>query len=210
VVAAAASVLVPGRFQTVGERPLTIVDGAHNPGGMRALAESLAELPRPRVAVVSVLDDKDAGAMLAALLPLCDALVCTSNANPRALSPATLGSLAAQLGGPEAVVEADPHAALAGARARRPGGAVLATGSIYLVADLLRAGTSRRRSRCERRRTLRPVRDDPASRRSWPSRSRVLRSATRSAGLFLYPSSHPSLPLRRISESPASTWPSTC
>jgi dihydrofolate synthase/folylpolyglutamate synthase len=151
---------VPGRFHVLSENPRTIVDGAHNQGGMHALAATLRERRsqapmgashrRSRVVgVVSVLDDKDAAEMLRALLPVCDAVVCTSNANPRALSPATLASLAAQLGGPEAVVEADPHKALARARELAgEDGTVLATGSIYLVADLLREpGAEGRRSR---------------------------------------------------------------
>jgi dihydrofolate synthase / folylpolyglutamate synthase len=137
--AAAAAVRVPGRFQVVADDPLTILDGAHNPGGMRALAESLVDHREPLVAVVSVLDDKDATEMLRSLLPLCDEVVCTSNANPRALSPATLASLTEQLGGPPTRIERDPHRALALARdLAGPPGAVLATGSIYLVADLLR------------------------------------------------------------------------
>jgi dihydrofolate synthase/folylpolyglutamate synthase len=139
--AAAAGVRVPGRFQVVGADPLTIVDGAHNPGGMRALAGALpaALQGRPLVAVVSVLDDKDATGMLAELLPLCRAVVCTANANPRALSPATLASLTAQLDGPPAQIEADPRRAVVRARELAgAAGAVLATGSIYLVADLLR------------------------------------------------------------------------
>ena len=41
--AAAASTMVPGRFQLVDERPPTLLDGAHNPGGMAALADSLPE-----------------------------------------------------------------------------------------------------------------------------------------------------------------------
>jgi dihydrofolate synthase / folylpolyglutamate synthase len=136
---AARAVRVPGRFHVVGEAPLTILDGAHNPGGMRALADSLADHREPLVAVVSVLDDKDATEMLRALLPLCDEVICTSNANPRALPPGTLASLTEQLGGPPTRLEADPHRALRLARelAGREG-AVLATGSIYLVADLLR------------------------------------------------------------------------
>ncbi|HEX2086378.1 MAG TPA: folylpolyglutamate synthase/dihydrofolate synthase family protein [Solirubrobacteraceae bacterium] len=145
--AAAASIRVPGRFEVVAEDPVTILDGAHNPGGMRALADSLSDLHHPLVAVVSVLDDKDATAMLRALLPHADALVCTSNANPRALSPATLASLTAQLGGAcsemDPIVEPDPHRALARARdLAGPDGAVLATGSIYLVADLVRPRTA--------------------------------------------------------------------
>jgi len=137
--AAARAVRVPGRFQVVADEPLTILDGAHNPGGMRALAESLVDHREPLVAVLSVLDDKDATEMLRALLPLCDEVVCTSNANPRALSPATLAALTEQLGGPPTRLERDPRRALALARDHAgPAGAVLATGSIYLVADLLR------------------------------------------------------------------------
>ena len=140
---AAAAVRVPGRFHVVADDPLTILDGAHNPGGMRALAESLVDHREPLVAVVSVLDDKDAASMLRSLLPLCDEVVCTSNANPRALSPATLASLTEQLGGPPTRLEGDPHRALTLARdLAGPPGAVLATGSIYLVADLLRGTDS--------------------------------------------------------------------
>jgi dihydrofolate synthase/folylpolyglutamate synthase len=143
--AAAASTLVPGRFQQIGEEPETVIDGAHNPAGMAALAESLPEWldGRELTAVVSVLDDKDAAAMLQALIPHVTRIVCTTNANPRALPPATLKSLARQLGFTAVTAERDPRAALAAARELSgPQGAVLATGSIYLIADLLRpAGT---------------------------------------------------------------------
>jgi dihydrofolate synthase/folylpolyglutamate synthase len=150
VAAAAIEVRVPGRLQSVGEAPLTLLDGAHNPEGMLALADSLPDIVRGHdclVAVVSILDDKDAAGMLALLLPACDAIVLTSSQNPRALPPPTLQSLARQLGGPPGVVVRDPREALE--RARRlagPGGVVLATGSIYLVADLLAPGRGERAS----------------------------------------------------------------
>jgi dihydrofolate synthase/folylpolyglutamate synthase len=148
--AAAASAVVPGRFQRVGEEPLTIVDGAHNPAGIDALAQALPEAigDRPLVACVSVLDDKDATAMLRSLLPLCEAAVFTVCSNPRALPPATLASLAGQVGGPErTVVERDPRRARERARELAgPDGAVVATGSIYLVADLVSAPGRRRAS----------------------------------------------------------------
>jgi dihydrofolate synthase/folylpolyglutamate synthase len=152
---------VPGRFEVLrwGEGETEIVlDGAHNAGGMQALVESLPGFlaDRPLVAVLSVLDDKDAAAMLAALLPLCAGAVFTANANPRALSPATLASLAGQVGAPAAIrLEGDPRRAVAlacelasdVARERgSAGGAVVATGSIYLVADLMRPDGAGRRS----------------------------------------------------------------
>jgi dihydrofolate synthase / folylpolyglutamate synthase len=141
--AAAAAVTIPGRLQVVAHEPLTLLDGAHNAEGVAALAESLPQLTAGRrlVAVVSVLDDKDAAGMLRALLPHVEQVVFTRSRNPRALPPATLASLWAQLGGvggAESVLEADPRRALARARELAgAGGVVLATGSIYLVADLL-------------------------------------------------------------------------
>ena len=141
---------VPGRLQVIGEEPLTLLDGAHNPEGVAALVESLPEVVgerRPLIAVVSILDDKDAATMLAELSPVCDALIFTSSQNPRALPPPTLHSLAGQLGGPPSEIVPDPRAALERAQARAgAAGAVLATGSIYLIADLLRPPASGRAS----------------------------------------------------------------
>jgi dihydrofolate synthase/folylpolyglutamate synthase len=146
---AAQQVEIAGRFQRIDDRPRTIVDGAHNPAGMAALAESLRELPRAgrRVAVVSILDDKDAASMLGALLVEVDDCVYTTSAHPRALSPATLASLAQQLDGPAGHAAANPAAALALARdLAGASGTVIATGSIYLVADLLAGSGDRKRA----------------------------------------------------------------
>jgi dihydrofolate synthase/folylpolyglutamate synthase len=149
-VRAAEAVAVPGRFQRVGNDPLTIVDGAHNPAGMAALVDALPNAvgSKPLTACVSVLDDKDAAAMLRTLLPLCAGAVFTASANPRALPPATLASLAGQLGWEgETAIERDPRRALGLARqAAGPEGAVIATGSIYLVADLVGEPWRRRAS----------------------------------------------------------------
>jgi dihydrofolate synthase/folylpolyglutamate synthase len=147
---ASASVRVPGRCEVVDERPLTVVDGAHNPAGARALAGSLPDLlggAAPLIGVFSVLEDKDAAGILRELLPSCAGSVLTRNVNPRSLPPATLQSLATQLGADPATleIEADPRRALARARELAgPGGGVVAAGSIYLVADLLRPAGARR------------------------------------------------------------------
>jgi dihydrofolate synthase/folylpolyglutamate synthase len=145
--AAAAHAQVPGRLQRVGEAPLTVLDGAHNPSGVAALVDTLPDAvgERDLVAVVSILDDKDAAGMLRALLPRCSQAVFCASRNPRALPPATLASLAAQLSGPPVEVVADPAAALQRARELAGAdGAVLATGSIYLVADLVSGSRERR------------------------------------------------------------------
>ena len=148
---AAAGVTIPGRCEIVARHPLVLLDGAHNPAGIAALVESLPELRGsggrgPTVAVVSILEDKDAASMLSELLAGCDAAIFTSNPNPRALPPATLASLARQVGFDGAgEIAADPAGALALARRRAgPAGMVVATGSIYLVAQLASVTDARR------------------------------------------------------------------
>jgi dihydrofolate synthase/folylpolyglutamate synthase len=143
---AAASTPVPGRFEVL-EQPgggQLVLDGAHNAAGVEALVESLPAFlaGRPLVAVVSVLDDKDAATMLAGLLALCAGVVFTASANPRALAAPALAALAGELpAGVAGRVEGDPRRALAVARELAGAdGVVLATGSIYLVADLVRPG----------------------------------------------------------------------
>ena len=139
-------VRVPGPLQIVGGDPLTLLDGAHNPDGIAALVESLPEIVagRDRSSRWSRSSTtRTRRRCCGCCCRACDALVLTSSQNPRALPPPTLQSLAGQLGGPPSELVRDPRAALrARARAGRRRGVVLATGSIYLVADLLRPATA--------------------------------------------------------------------
>jgi len=84
----AATLTVPGRLEQIAERPPTFLDAAHNPDGAAALAEALAEFAagRPVVACLAILGDKDAEAMVRALAPSIDRVVCTE------LDPAVLAS----------------------------------------------------------------------------------------------------------------------
>jgi dihydrofolate synthase / folylpolyglutamate synthase len=142
----AASIFLPGRLEIVARDPHLVFDGAHNPDAMRAMRPSLETLVGDRrlVAVMSVLDDKDAAGMLDTLLPICAAAVFTRSSHERSLPPATLQSLSGQLGGPPAEVAATPAAAVARGRALAgPDGAVVVTGSIYLLSDLVREARAR-------------------------------------------------------------------
>ncbi|NLE21177.1 MAG: bifunctional folylpolyglutamate synthase/dihydrofolate synthase [Actinobacteria bacterium] len=142
---ALAGTAVPGRLHLVSERPLVLADGAHNPDGVRVLAQSLAavQVPRPTVGVLAMMQDKDYAAMLDGLLPLLDDLVCTQASEPRSLSAAALADAAAAAArrrGQKAVAVSsipDPHAALARARELAgEEGSVLIAGSLYLLEDL--------------------------------------------------------------------------
>ena len=131
---AAEAVRVPGRLERRRERPVEIWDGAHNLAGIGYL---LGRLPAADYTVVaSILADKDAEAMLRALTAVGSTLVATQSTSARSLPAAELADLARRR---FAVVEVVPDPAAAVARARElagPDGAVLVTGSLYLLAEL--------------------------------------------------------------------------
>jgi dihydrofolate synthase/folylpolyglutamate synthase len=130
----AENVVLPGRLERRGEEPLEIWDGAHNLAGVGYL---LGRLPRRDwTLVLSILADKDAERMLAAFSPLGGRLVATTSGHPRALAPEDLAGLAQPFFAEVAIV-ADPLDALTLAReAAGPEGAVLVSGSLYLLAAL--------------------------------------------------------------------------
>jgi dihydrofolate synthase/folylpolyglutamate synthase len=131
---AADGLAVPGRLERRGEQPLEIWDGAHNLAGIGYL---LPRLPAHEYTIVaSILADKDAEAMLRALTALGSSFLATQSSNPRALPADELARLAApHFARVEAV--SDPAGAVARARsAAGPDGAVLVTGSLYLLSDL--------------------------------------------------------------------------
>jgi dihydrofolate synthase / folylpolyglutamate synthase len=131
-----AGVRWPGRCERVGDDLL--FDCAHNPDGARALAAALPALAAGRrvVIVVSIVDDKDPAAILAALAPGAAAIVATRSDNPRALPAETLAAIAARLVADTAACD-DAEAALAEARRRAgPGGLVVVCGSMFLVGTL--------------------------------------------------------------------------
>ncbi len=124
-------IALPGRFDRVGD---DVFAGAHNPAGVEWLVE---RLPRADyVVVASILADKDADAMLRTLSRAGDTLVATTSHSARARPADELATRARPFFDRVEAV-ADPDAALAHARdLAGDEGAVLVTGSLYLLADL--------------------------------------------------------------------------
>jgi dihydrofolate synthase/folylpolyglutamate synthase len=131
---AAEGLSLPGRFERRGEAPLEIWDGAHNLDGIGWLLPRLPD--RQYVVVASILRDKNVDGMLAALSAVGDTLIATTSSNDRALSAEELATLARRWF-VRAETERDPGDAVAHARSiAGRDGAVLVTGSLYLLADL--------------------------------------------------------------------------
>jgi dihydrofolate synthase/folylpolyglutamate synthase len=149
-----AQVTSPARLEVVRRGPTVLLDGAHNPAGAAALAAAIEEeFDFDRlIAVVALLDDKDAAGLLGELEPVVNSIVVTANTSPRALPVEALAEVAAEVFGDDRVVpaarldDAIEHAiALAEAGPLGVGGGVLVTGSIVTVGEarrLLRGGTA--------------------------------------------------------------------
>jgi dihydrofolate synthase / folylpolyglutamate synthase len=134
---AADDVALPGRLERRGEQPLEIWDGAHNLAGIGWLLPRLPSEPHGRWTVVcSILRDKRPGMILEALSVLGPTLVATESRNGRVLPAEELAALASAHF-ERVEIEPDPVAARARAlELAGPGGAVVVTGSLYLLADL--------------------------------------------------------------------------
>lgn len=141
--AAFADVTSPGRLEIVRRSPTVLVDAAHNPAGVAAMADAIREsfTFHRLVGLVAVLQEKDASSMLELLEPLLDHIVVSRSTSPRSIRPDRLGEMAIELFGEDrvTVIKDLPEALDTAAALADEGGvsgAVLATGSITTVADV--------------------------------------------------------------------------
>ncbi|HET9298350.1 MAG TPA: folylpolyglutamate synthase/dihydrofolate synthase family protein [Candidatus Polarisedimenticolaceae bacterium] len=128
----------PGRLQRIDGNPPLLLDGAHNASGAAALARELSRRDGPApVLLFGAMRDKELFAILGVLVARASSVVLTRPSVDRAADPAALA--AALPAGVPALLEPDPSRALDLARtlARREGRALLVSGSLYLVGEVL-------------------------------------------------------------------------
>jgi dihydrofolate synthase/folylpolyglutamate synthase len=133
-----ADAYVPGRFDVRGK---WIFDVAHNPDGMRVLANALAAQapPRPLHALVGIRTDKDWRPMLGLLSPVVDRLVLTVPPSIPVLQRWSVNDVAggAEAGGGGAVAQFEPDFDAALGQVQNGAATVVVTGSFHTVGDAL-------------------------------------------------------------------------
>jgi dihydrofolate synthase / folylpolyglutamate synthase len=127
-------VRLPGRFQRIGK---FVLDVAHNPDGIRALVSTLQSVqpPRPVVAVLGILRDKDWREMMNELSPAVDSIILTKPASApaeRVWNPADALEYGTQRGWRVMLVE---DVAQAVQLAAGEAATVVITGSFHTVGD---------------------------------------------------------------------------
>jgi dihydrofolate synthase/folylpolyglutamate synthase len=131
----------PGRFQILSRRPLLVVDGGHNIGAARSLAQSIKQYLdyKRAILVMGTSQDKDVAGLVAELAPLFDQVIVTRSQHPRALAPATLAAEFARHGVRAQVVGDVPSALLWALSLAGEEDLVCVAGSLFVVGEAMAA-----------------------------------------------------------------------
>ncbi|MFA5104861.1 MAG: folylpolyglutamate synthase/dihydrofolate synthase family protein [Candidatus Margulisiibacteriota bacterium] len=134
-----ASVRWPARFQVIKTNPFVVLDGAHNPSGVKALFKELSGLKKRKlIAVVGILKDKDFSNMIKTISGSADLVIAVMPDNPRAC-PAVVIAGEARKHGVAAVVAASPKDGLKRSlKLASALDAICVCGSLFTCADILK------------------------------------------------------------------------
>lgn len=140
-----AAVQWPARLEVLSQKPLMLLDGAHNPQCAATLKESLQTLFAGRriVFVVGVLADKDYAAIMGEMLPLASAFVCLTPDSDRALPAAALADWFRGQGVEAVAYDSIPAALDAAEALAGTDGLVVCFGSLYLAGAVREAALRR-------------------------------------------------------------------
>jgi dihydrofolate synthase/folylpolyglutamate synthase len=133
----------PGRFHVIGHSaswPEIVMDVAHNPAGAWALRSTLSACYEGRrlTFVFGAMRDKAIGEIAEILFPLAERVIVTKADNPRSASPEEIRAAAARTSVEIIDAENVPAALAQGKVLMEDDGAMVVTGSIYIVGEAMR------------------------------------------------------------------------
>ena len=128
----------PARFEVLHRDPVFIVDGGHNPHGIKATAESLQRIfPGQKfVFVTGVLADKDVEHILGLIVPMARRFYTVTPPNPRAMQADVLAQRIQAMGADAIPCNSIPQAVASAMDFAGPDGVVCALGSLYMSGDV--------------------------------------------------------------------------
>ncbi len=140
VAKAFSEIKLPGRFEVISSAPLFILDGAHNPPGALAAAETLNNdfsSTGKRILIVGMTEEKDAQWMMENFqADKASLVICTQAESPRSMLASELAEAASLVNGNVAIAPDPKHALDQALEEATHEDVILGTGSMYVVGAL--------------------------------------------------------------------------
>ncbi len=136
-----------GRLEIIQYDPLLILDGAHNPNGVKKVRQALEEVfsYHRLILVLAIFSDKDYKKMIRIISPIADLIITTKAKNPRATPPQIIAQEAAQYISQDRIIVTEniPQAIKCALSNSHKDDLMCITGSLYTVGEAKRCFKSK-------------------------------------------------------------------
>ena len=128
---------VYARVEVLSEKPLTILDGGHNPDGMKALSKAVETVSAtPKIAIIGMLKEKNVHNAIKELLGQVDKFICVDGFYPPEMPKEELKSIINDLGGRAEVSDMPTDELIRAVQKENANGLTLICGSLFLAAKV--------------------------------------------------------------------------
>lgn len=130
------SVKCAARLEIISEKPLVLIDGAHNADKVSALFDFAKQFNGKIVAICGMLADKDFEGAVSQIAPLCKAIVTVTPDNPRALSNIDMAKVSLKYCDDVEISESSQDAVNKAFCKLSEGDILLCWGSLYIAGEI--------------------------------------------------------------------------
>jgi len=128
-----------GRLEIIQNNPTLVLDGAHNPSGIRIVRQALKEIfsYQRLILVLAIFADKDYKKMIQIIAPKADLIITTKAKSPRATPPRIIAEEAAQYIDQNKIIVTEniPQAINCALSNSKKDDLICITGSLYTVGE---------------------------------------------------------------------------
>ena len=130
----------PGRLEIVGDSPVILLDGAHNPESAKKMTVSLKEHFSfcKCIMIVAIMGDKAIEKITSILSETADQIILTGLQNSRAMDPKALREIFEKYDKPIEIIEEISYAISLAKKMAGPEDLICITGSLFTVAEAMR------------------------------------------------------------------------
>ena len=131
--------IIPARVEVISKTPLTILDGGHNPDGMKALSKVLETIPQcPKIAIIGMLKEKNVHNAVKELVGIVDKFICVDGFYPLEMPKQELKEIIESIGGKAEISDLPLNELISTIQERNPEGLTLICGSLFLASKVIR------------------------------------------------------------------------